>query len=90
MDDLEEDLPPALFDATNDEISFPVISRIIGGHELLRLTMQTPTPDLPPETASELASLDSATLSSDNSREEGSDAEGVPRRRVPNFPKRTP
>ena len=90
MDDLEEDLPPALFNATNDEIQFPVISRIIGGHELLRLTMQTPTPDLPLETESELASVNSATLSSDNSREGGSDAEGVPRRRVPNLPKRTP
>ena len=90
VDDLEVDLPPILFNSMSNEIQFPVPVRVIGGLERLRLTMQTPTPALPPETASEVASLDSATRSSDNSREEESDAEGVPRRRVPTFPKRTP
>ena len=83
-------MPPAVFNTTNDEISYPVVSRIIGGPEVLRLMMLTPTPDLPRETESELASVTSAALSSDTSREGGSDAEGVPRRWLPNLPKRTP
>ena len=89
VDDLEVDLPPIRFNSMSDEIQFPVPMRVIS-LERLRLTMQTPTSALPPETASEVASLDSATRSSDNSREEESDAEGVPRRRGPTFPKRTP
>ena len=90
VDDLEEvDLPPIRFNAVSDEIEYPVPMRVLS-LERLRLTMQTPTPALLAETASEVGSFDSATRSSDDNREEESGAEGVPRRRGPTFPKRTP
>ena len=88
MDVFEIDIPSGQFGAMGSEIRFPLPERIVGGLERLRLTVETPTPSLPPETASETASLNSVTRSSNNSREE-SDAEGVPRRRGSACPKRT-
>ena len=89
MDVFEIDIPPSRFSSMDSEIQFPLPERVVGGLERLRLTVETPTPALPPETASETASLNSVTRSSNNSREE-SDAEGVPRRRGSACPKRTP
>ena len=88
MDVFEIDIPSSQFGSMGSEIRFPLPERIVGGLERLRLTVETPTPSLPPETASETASLTSVARSSDNSREE-SDAEGVPRRRGSAGPKRT-
>ena len=90
VDDIEDvDLPPIRFNAVSDEIEYPTPLRVLS-LERLRRSMRTPTPAILEEITSAENSFDSATRSSDNNRTEDSGVEGVPRRRGPTFPKRTP
>ena len=90
VDDIEDvDLPPIRFNAVSDEIEYPTPLRVLS-LERLRRSMRTPTPAILEEITSAENSFNSATHSSDNNRTEDSGVEGVPRRRGPTFPKRTP